>query len=677
MSSVLRPLRRIGASLAIILSVAPLADAAPPVVTDLDVRGLQIGKVNTLTFTGSDLLPNPRLLTTARLARQTLKDGAKPNRISFDVELAPGTQPGFENWWLVTDDGVSARGIFATDSMEQKPFGAKVDSLPVALSGTLDGSAVREVTFHGKAGQQITCEVEAKRLESKLRPVLNLYGPGNLLVKFSLPMAVLRGDTRIEATLPADGEYRVELHDLQYAGARPSHFCLKIGHWSYTDLAFPPVIQRGVTTEVELVGRPGETHTTRVSSTAEDPAMPAPWLDPEHASGPQAPVLLSDLKEVVKEQSGSTPQALGTLPVAVNGRIAKPNEEDAYELTVEPESEVSLEVAADALGSPIDAQLELRDAKGARLAVADDTLEGPDPRLTYKVPKDVTKLIAVVRDTNGNAGPRCIYRLLATAKGQENPAGFTLAIPEDSCTLEPGAPNVFKVEAERSGYDGPIELTFDHLPNDVKVSGQSLPAKATATLVTFSSEARVPELITGIKGHGKDGEAAASTKSAELGRFQPWLAQGVAMAGAARSDVAFSVGWGAAVGDKKVPLGGKLMLPVTCNRPPGHDGPVRLTLLTSQAKKVVKVGVDNLNLREEKAVLIEEDKKAQTAFNSIAAAEAALTAAQKAAAANGKDADTAEGASPRRWKPRRPRSRTRKRRRTRPHERRRTMSTLP
>ena len=333
-------------------------------VTNLDVRGLQVGKVNTLTFSGSDLLPNPRLLTTARLARQTLKSGATANRIAIEVELAPGTQPGFENWWLVTDQGVSARGIFAADSMEQKPFAAKVDSLPVALHGAVAGSQVQEVTFHGKAGQEIICEMEAQRLESKVRPVLNLYGPGHLLVEMGMPKAVLRGDARLEAKLPADGEYRLEIHDLQYAAAAGSYFTLKIGNWSYADLAFPPVIQRGLTTEVELVGHPGETHTVRVSSTADESAMPAPWPAPEHASGPQAPVLLSDLREVMAEHKGSLPQSLGALPVAVSGRFAKLNEEDSYELTVEPESEVNIEVEADALGSPIDAQLELRDAKG-------------------------------------------------------------------------------------------------------------------------------------------------------------------------------------------------------------------------------------------------------------------------------------------------------------------------
>ena len=625
------------------LSAAISLSAAPPTISNLDVRALQIGKVNTLTFTGTDLLPNPRLLTTARLARQTLKAGATPGRITLEVELAPGAQPGYENWWLVTDHGVSARGILATDSMAQKSFSEKVDSAPVALHGTLSGSQVREVTFHGTAGQEITCEMEAQRIESKVRPVLCLYGPGNTLVKMSLPMIALRGDTRLEARLPADGEYRLQVHDLLYAAA--------------SDWLFPaedrPVVLRRSRLSVDGSARRDdggrarrprgrEAHGAALVQTARNPRSR------RRGPSPKAPV-------VRRRRCGSAisgnwwrsapdpaPQALGSLPVAVNGRIDQPEEKDVYELTVEPETVVNIEVSAEALGSPIDAELELRDLKGARLAINDDSPDGPDPRLTYKVPKNVTKLLAVVRDVNGNSGPRCIYRLLATTKAQEHSAGFSLTMIEDSCTLEPGCPSVLKVEAARDGYDGPIDLAFDHLPEGVKVSGGALPAQATATLLTLSSDQPCPALITGLKGRGKEGGAQASFENAQLGQFQPWLVKDLALAGAAKSEIAFSAGWGSAVAGKNVPLGGKLSLPVKCVRPPGHDGPVRLTLLTSEARRFTNRVLDvNLNLRPEMAVLIEADKNAQTAFNGIATAEAALANARKAAAAN-KDESAAD-----------------------------------
>ncbi|MDQ3625502.1 MAG: hypothetical protein M3463_24005, partial [Verrucomicrobiota bacterium] len=599
---------------AVFLGLAFALPAAPPTISSVDLRGLQIGNATSITITGTDLLPNPRLLAAAPIARQALKDGARPNRITLEVELAAGAQPGLENWWLVTDNGVSARGIFALDRLAQKAFTEKVGSLPVALHGTLSGSQVREVTFPGKAGQEIICEVEAQRLESKVRPVLKLYGPGHAMLKWSLPQTVLRGDTRLEAKLPADGEYCLQLHDLQYAATAPSHFRLKIGQWSYADLAFPSTIQRGASAEVQLVGRAGETSLVRLPSDADGPAVPAPWADPASSSGPPAAVRLSDSPELVEERTGSAPQPLPALPVAVHGRISKPGEADAYEFTVPAGGEVDFEVSADLLGSPIDAELELRDLKGARLAINDDVPTGPDPRLTYKVPKEVTRLIAVVRDVNGNGGPPCIYRLHAAAKAKDKPASFILTMIEDSHTVAPGRASVFKVEAARSGYEGPIELAFDESPAGLKVSGQTIPARATGALLTLASDKPWPPLITALIGRAQQVETRARFDSVQLGKFQPWLESDFALAAAAKSPIAFSAGWGPAAESKKIPLSGKLALPLTCSRPPGHDGPVRLTLLTSQARQFTRGAVDMARtLREEKAVLIEEDKKAQQA----------------------------------------------------------------
>jgi len=638
------PLRLLSLLSALLSSILFLP-AAAPTVTSIDVRGLQIAHSTTLTFTGTDLLPNPRLLTTVRIAKQSLKDGAKPDRITLDIELAPGTSPGLHTWWLVTDQGVSAKGVLAADHLPQKPFADKVDALPVALHGTISGSQVREVTFPGKAGQELICEIEAQRLDGKLRPVLKLHGPDNALLKWSQPMLALRGDTRLELKLPADGEYRLQLHDLQFAApGNSNYFRLKLGQWTYADLAFPATVQRGASAEVQLVGRTGESRTVSLPALGNAAAIPAPWADAKSASGPQAVVWLSDLPELVENRTGSAPQVLPALPVAVNGRLSQAGETDAYTLTVTPETEVDVAVFADSLGSPIDAELELRDLKGARLALNDDFTNRPDPRLSYKVPKDITNIVAVVRDVNANGGPRCLYRLQATLKST-NTAGFTLLALEDNLTLPASRTAVFKVEARREGYDGPIELAFDALPAGVKLSGQSIPAKATATLLTVSSDAPLPPLITTLHGKARNHDVLARSESASLGKFQPWLENDLALAGSAKSEIEFSVAWGKDAATNVIPLGGKLTLPVTCARPLGHDGPVRLTLLTSQARLFLNNAVDPARvLREEKAVLIEEDKKAQTAFDAIAPATNALTAAQKELAAAKDDAAKAAAA---------------------------------
>ena len=630
---------------ALLLCTTVSLRAAPPVITTMDVRGLQIGKTTTITITGTDLLPNPRLLTTAGITKQTLKAGARPEKITVEVELSPDAQPGLENAWLVTDNGVSTRSTVAIDAFPQTAVVDEVESLPVSMHGTLAGSQVREVTFTGKAGQDIICEVEAQRLESKLRPALKLFGPGNNMIKLGLPLTSLRGDTRIETKLPADGSYRLQVHDLQFAATAPAHYRLKIGRWQYADLAHPSTVQRGKSADVQLIGPEGQTQAASLPSSASGPAVPASWPNSANASGPQAAVWLSDLPELLEASNHSSPQPLPALPVAVNGVISTPGEEDAYELQVKPETEIDLDVIADAHGSPIDAELELRDLKGTRLAINDDSPDGPDPRLTFKVPKGVTKIIAMVRDVNGNSGPRCIYRLHIAEKTKSS--NFALKVTEDSHTLEPARTSIFKVEALRDGYDGPIDLAFDHLPDGIKLTGQAIPVQATGTLLTLTSDKPMQPVITALKGRAKDNkddETLAQFDSSVLGKFQPWLARELALAGAPKSEIPFTVT--SETKSKTIPLSGKLSVIVKCTRPVGHDGPVRLTLLTSQARIFLKGAVDPArNLREDKVVLIEDDKKAQAAFDAVTAATTALTKAEATLATAKKAEETARKAA--------------------------------
>jgi len=619
------------------------ASAAVPVVSGVDLRGMEIGRVTRLTFTGSDLLPNPRLLTTAKLKRQTLLPGGKPERIVLEIELEEGSQPGLENGWLVTDGGVSSRSLFATDALPQKVFSEKIEALPVALHGSVAGSQVREVRFFAKAGQELLCEVEAQRLESKLRPALKLYGPQGNLLKLALPQTALRGDTRLEVTIASDGEYLLQLHDLQFAAPTPGHFRLKIGSWFYADLVFPSTIQRGMTAEVQLLGRAGKVTSLWLPSIHEGRAVPAPWPDAKEASGPAVPVWVNELPQTQEERNGSKAQVLEQLPASVNGWISKPGEVDLYEIPVEPDTEVEFLVVADALGSPIDAELELRDLKGARLALNDDTPEGPDPRLSYKVPKGTAKIIAAVRDVNGNGGPLCIYRFQAVRKPAQKPAAFSLRLLEDSHTVLKGRKSVLKVEALRDGYDGPIELVMESLPGGLQVSGQTIPASATGVLLTLSTDGAVPPTLLGMKGRAEELEGAVRYDSGLLGKFQPWLEGALAVTGAPAPDFEFSAGWGKQIESRRLALTGKMLLPLECRRQAGHDGPVRLTLLTSQARVVVNGVVDpNKMLREEKAVLIEEDKKAQQAFDAATAAAKALLAAREALAAAEKKGEVPE-----------------------------------
>jgi hypothetical protein len=631
--------------LAAVMLVPVVGEAAPPVVTGVNVRGFRTGGATAITVTGGDLLPNPRFVSTGAIARQRVLEGAVAGKVTIEVELASDARAGLENVWVVTDGGVSSRLVFAVDGFLQQPVEAKVETLPVSVHGNLSGAQVAESRFVGKQGQELLLEVEAQRMDSKLRPVLRLFGPDGVLVAWSGPMSGLRGDTRLGVRIPKDGEYRVELRDLQYAATAPAHFRMKIGEWVPVDSVFPAMVQAGVSAEVEAVSLKGPVGKMEVKAAATGRAVPTGWPRGLSATGSGALVWLSPLKQAVENRKGDEVQALEGLPVSVNGRIGAAWEVDRYLVPVEPESEVEVGLLADALGSPLDGEVELTDEKGARLAVNDDVATGPDARLTFKVPKGVTRLIAAVRDVSGNAGPAHVYCLQVMPKAaQPSAGGYRLRLVEDALNIPTGGVGVVRVEALREGYDGPIAVKAAGLPGGYRLEGTEIPAEASGTLISIRREKEATPAVVSFLGEREGKSLAARVEAVPGGRLPPWLEEAFVVAESAADESGFRAEWADDVSAKRMPLSGKALLKVKCVRPVGHDGPVRLTLLTSQARQLdAKGAVQAMKmLREEKAVLIEEDKKAQTAFDAIAAADKALKAAQAAVDAAAKKGEVGE-----------------------------------
>ena len=97
------------------------------------LRGLQAGGTTTLTITGGDLLPEPKLVLPLAIAQQVLKEGAAANQVQIDVTLDAATPQGIYQLRLATAQGISAPLNVAVDRLPELPFAAEVTSLPVAL----------------------------------------------------------------------------------------------------------------------------------------------------------------------------------------------------------------------------------------------------------------------------------------------------------------------------------------------------------------------------------------------------------------------------------------------------------------------------------------------------------------------------------------------------------------
>ena len=62
------------------------------------------------------------------------------------------------------------------------------------------------------------------------------------------------GDPFLAVDLPHDGTYLVEVRDTRYFGNPKYVYCLEIAEKPFVHAVFPLAIQRGSSTEVELIG---------------------------------------------------------------------------------------------------------------------------------------------------------------------------------------------------------------------------------------------------------------------------------------------------------------------------------------------------------------------------------------------------------------------------------------
>ncbi|QDU98203.1 hypothetical protein [Lignipirellula cremea] len=631
------------------LLLGRLALAAPPAITNVDLRGLQSGGVVTLTLTGSDLMPDPQLVLSLAKVEQKLLPGAAANKVQFEVKVPAAAEAGLYNVRVATGQGVSNAVVVAVDGLPESAVAEQAASLPIAMHGALAGSARQVVRFTGQAGQEILCEVEANRLGGKLRPVLHLYEPSGRHLAWSLPSPLLEGDTRLSAKLPVDGEYRVELHDLQYASPAPNFYRLKIGSWAFADIAWPPTVGEEPA-DVALIGNLPQP-ITRTAAADDRSPQPAAWPQGMLASGPRVVIRSSLQRQLLEQESPNAATTdLGSAPVAACGRLLTANEQDRFQLQVTPGSNLKLAVQAAVLGSPIDAMIEVQNEKGGKLAGNDDANGSPDPELTYTVPKEVETLWVVVSDALGRGGPTHVYRLLVSLADEPAAPDFTLRFEDDRLQVARGQFSVLPVQVDRTQFTGPIELRLSQLPPGVTCAVASAEGDADGALLLVQAAAGSSAcLVTRLVGATNTQELTAvrtgRNGTSPLVNSRPWLASELAVA-AYQPDVPFTIDWEKTDEPVRLVLGAKLTLPVVCQRPVGADGPVRLTLLTSQTAPQNNGRVDpNRTLRTEAAAVeIPADSKAQAAFNAVEAADKVLAAAeqQRVAAEAAKPVDEAK-----------------------------------
>ncbi|MFN7995573.1 MAG: PPC domain-containing protein [Bryobacteraceae bacterium] len=495
---------------ALVCSSSLLALAAAPELTELEPRGAQRGKSITLTLVGENLPEDAKVLTDlpGRLTpltppQETMATGRK---LPFLVELRPDAAVGTYPVRVQTADGVSnillfTVGVFPDFTEEESKAEAREhsnDSLqtaerivaPVVVDGTLSGADRDYYAVHARKGEHLVFEVEARRLGSAIDPVLTISDASGKQIARNDDAAGVGVDSRVEVTIPADGDYYAMVHDARFSKQRQNFYRLKVANFPYAEGVFPLGWKRGTKVDVELFGG---NLTSPVKATVDLSALgPKQEFTRVNLPGDSGslPFLFAvgDLPEMLEPARHDAREAVPLPPSTVmNGRIAGTGEVDRYKLAVVPGQHWEIGLQARSLGtSRLDAVVTVYDAKGRKISSAGDKSPkqdvfsllsagrtSSDPWLEFTVPDDTQEIVVAVEDLLQRGGPAFGYRLQAS----KQPVDFELTVLQPYINIPAGGSVSVNVTVERHGFIWPIQLTVPNLGDDFTVDGGHLPAE--------------------------------------------------------------------------------------------------------------------------------------------------------------------------------------------------------
>ena len=578
---------------------------AAPTINNISVPGIQIGTTVQITITGTDLTPAPKLVASFPISAQKAVEGSDDSKAIIELTAA-NAQPGIHWIRIASDKGISNALSLGVDNLTQIPFTESIDALPVALAGDLSGGNILKTTFVGKASESIVVDVEGRRIGSNIRPVLRLLNAEGVQIGFSAPQPELHGDARISTTIPTDGTYTLEMHDILYKGPGPGRFRLKIGNLSFADLAFPIGVQTGRTASVKY-GRTNIDSVVDISS-ASDTISSLPLPTTGHSTGSRPRVIFSNHAEYVENDNATDVPAA---PVGINGRLSKNGETDSFKVLAKPGSKLRLDVVARRAGSPVDGVLVVKAANGAQIGQNDDRPGLSDPGIDITVPGDSEFITVTLNDLLRRGGEDFIYRIEVQDISQPQ---FEATIAQDRLQIPAGSTQTVIVNIARQGYNGDVDLEFEGLPEGVTVADNQVLAGRTRGLISITAADGVSLAGIGRIIATAADENIGTRKVAIVGgdnphyRVLPELRQSLGVARTTAAPIGVSLA--AEATDIQISRGKFLPVTVNIQRMEGITGNIRLRLISNQTMPRKKVKQNNKDVEvddTDRALRLNED----------------------------------------------------------------------
>jgi hypothetical protein len=222
---------------------------------DVQLYGADLDDVGRLLFS------HPGLSAAAKTEQPTeLTNQPRPVPNAFVVSIADSVPEGLYEVRAVGHFGMSNPRWFHVDGNDNviestdNTTADKAMSVPVGttVSGRADGDRIDYFRISAKAGERITIDCRAERIDSRMDATLALFDPAGR--EFRRMRDTHGHDPVLAFAAPADGEYTLAVYDFLYRGGTDYFYRLSVHRGPHVTHVFPPSVLPGARSPVTVFG---------------------------------------------------------------------------------------------------------------------------------------------------------------------------------------------------------------------------------------------------------------------------------------------------------------------------------------------------------------------------------------------------------------------------------------
>ncbi len=428
--------------------------------------------------------------------------------VTAKLKIAADAAPGRRDLRVETPTGLSNPlgfhispfpNFLETEPNDASAGEAIVDALPAVLNGQIMPGDVDRFRFEAKKGQRLVLITNARELMPYLadavpgwfQATLALYDQNGREVAYADDYQ-FDPDPVLYYRIPQDGFYEVEIKDSIFRGREDFVYRIEVGELPFVKAVFPLGAHVGEPAKVEVDGWNLPVDTVTLDYQTKEVGKTTVSVPNRKRMSNEVPFEVDDLPEILdQEPNNDLPSAqLLKPPCIVNGRIDVPGDWDVFRFDGRVGGQVTLEVVARRLNSPLDSLLKVTDADGKQLVINDDTEDKgsglvthhADSQLQLSLP-DTGAFYIHLGDTQKKGGQGYTYRLRVSARRPD----FDLRVVPSGINARPGSVVPLTVYAlRRDGFNEDIRLELLDPPPGFALSGGWVPANEESEELTLT-----------------------------------------------------------------------------------------------------------------------------------------------------------------------------------------------